>query len=104
MNIQQQIDKHQQQIDGIQREINVLESNQKSCKHKWGETKYDPYKGYESYDTGSYDKQGVHMYPIMAAREVLNPRWTRVCSECGLVEHTEKTTEIKQPIKTKPKF
>ena len=94
----------QQKIVKLEQELKSLKDSQKYCAHKWDKTKYDPYFSSEMYATGQYEVNGIHQHPIMDSRLINKDRWTRICIKCGLAEHTEQTTEIKQPVKTEPKF
>jgi hypothetical protein len=71
-----------------------LRGLQSRCPHVWGATKYTPeiHEGYQDpgdpVGTMGVDWRG----PIWVPRQEI-PRWSRRCSECGLVQQTERTTD-----------
>lgn len=90
MNQQQQIDKYEAEIKILKGSVARLKREQDMCSHQFDEPFYDPYEATEMYDTGNYERQGIHSWPITSPRKVTKKRWTRVCSKCGKREHTEK--------------
>jgi hypothetical protein len=80
----------------------ALHGMQSRCSHKFGETKYTPevHEGYQDpgdpVGTMGVDWRG----PIYVPRQEI-PRWSRYCSECGLVQQTERTRD---EIKKIPEF
>lgn len=58
----------------------------------------------EWYDTGRYEKHGIHIDPIGGMREVRKPQWTRTCDHCGKVERTTEQVIKKTEVIYEPKF
>jgi hypothetical protein len=79
-----------------------LQGLQSRCIHQWGETRYTPdiREGYQ--DPGDpVGTMGVDWRGPMYVPRQETPRWSRRCSECGLVQQTERTRD---QIKKVPEF
>ena len=92
-----------EEIKQLTQRIEALKATQVNCKHVFGETRYNPYLAKEEYLTGEYDYQGIHMWPKTAYRDVSKPRWTKVCTLCGIEKHTETQKNVSSP-KLEPDF
>ena len=94
----------QDQIDALQAQIDRLKEEQQRCQHNWGDTYSNPRKTKEQVATGKLIQQGSDAWPETRLQDVEVPRWSRKCTKCGLVQHTERMREVKQPIKVEPHF
>lgn len=95
----------QQEITNLERQLADMKSKQARCAHEWSETKYSPYTGKEErIIPGQYERHGVDMWPISTYVDVEKKRWTRTCNKCGIVQHTEKQSDIPQPKLQAPDF
>ena len=80
----------------------ALQGLQSRCPHVWGETRYTPevHEGYQDQGdpvgTMGVDWRG----PCWIPRQEI-ARWSRRCSECGLVQQTKRTRD---EIKKIPEF
>ena len=94
----------QAEIDEAKRVLDSLIRRQNQCQHKWSTVTESTYIDKEWYDTGQYEKHGIHIDPIGAMREVRKPQWTRTCLNCGKVERTTEQ-KVKEVTTTyEPKF
>lgn len=98
------MDTPQERIDMYRQMIENELATQRACKHPWGPTEYNPRNGSKEVFSGRYEDHGVHHYPIMEHIPAKVPRWTRKCTKCGLLQHTEKQREINRAIETEPDF
>lgn len=78
-------------IDQKKREIAALEAEQQNCPHSWGLNEYNPRK------TGGHEQEDFH-FPrpgrMVYVPEITHKRWTRRCTKCGKIEHTERTKSV----------
>ena len=82
-----------------EKELEDMRREQSTCKHDWGETRYDP----EVIREPKYETkwQGVDCWPsIVGYTEKKIDRWSRTCKKCGKVEYTKEQVAVKY----EPKF
>lgn len=89
-------------IKDLQRQIEDEKRKISKCKHIFGTPFSNPDKKMEAYGYKMVAQGSDVWHEPQGYKEVSVPRWTRICSECGYEEHTNKT----EPIITgnKPKF
>lgn len=84
----------QSSIDALKRQIQELESAQKSCFHTWGETIYDPEKTMQGYGSKFVGRGSDHWTEYEGYEEVYKPRWKRCCQKCGIAQYTNKQETV----------
>lgn len=91
-------------IRELESQIQQLKYQQANCSHAWGETVYDPEKGFEPYHTGEYECHGIHHDPVIRYMDKLIPRWKRTCKKCGLEQFTKKEKTKTELVNYGPDF
>lgn len=88
----------QDEIKELERKLMELKRQMQLCNHRFDMPRQNTYISKEEYHTGRYEQNvGIHMWPIMAYRDVTKVRWTRKCTLCGLEQHTEKQKAVSPP-------
>ena len=79
---------------------NQISNEERSCKHEYGETFYDPIEK-PNFVTVGHDNHGVHHWPITEQQGTIQEdQWSRICKHCG---YSQQTTQTKVT-KTEPNF
>jgi hypothetical protein len=72
----------------------ALENLRRRCQHKWGKTEYTPdYQPGYRIEGDPPGTMGVDWRGPMWVDSKTTPKWTRKCSECGLKQVTERTSD-----------
>lgn len=89
-------------IKELQEQIAIEQRKISNCKHVFGDSYYNPYTVSEPYGSRLVGQGSDAWFEAVGHTEVSKPRWSRTCTKCGSVQHTE----TQEPIITgyKPKF
>lgn len=87
MTIQNDIDILESKIKALQLESQGLKYRQSQCKHVFTKMNYTPELVREPYVNG-YTTHGIHMEPNVYYSDKERPRWSRTCTECGIIQYT----------------
>lgn len=89
-------------IKKLQEQIHIEQQKIARCSHSFGEPFYDPKAQRIPADHIMVGHGSDVYYESQGYKDVVKDRWSRVCKNCGLIEHTY----TQEPVITKyqPKF